>query len=565
VDEREDIKNYQERMTVESVDDSLIGLMRLILALSGLIIIVIDPSEPDHFVEITYAALVLYTLYSGVVYFLSLRGRNLFPICFAPWIDVGCFSVIVALSSGTGSIFFFFFFFAVMVASFRGGFSSGLRVTIVSTLLFTSIGFATLRQEHDFRLNRFLLRPIYLTVLGYMIAYWGGREVRLKRRLSLLKEVTKLSNPRFGVRYTIGIMLKKLQTYYEADDCMLVLIDPLNNETRLFRLGREDMPETVRAERLPPKLEQLLLSPSENIAIVQAGKRQLFRDSGTYALNLETRSDCTAEWNEASAALASKLDMESFISVPLSYRARAIGRLYMTARPGVFDNSDIDFLMQVMEQIIPVIHNIRLLARHASDVAEQERKRLARDIHDSVIQPYIGLQYKLAAIRNKLSAGSGDVSEDIERLFQMTVDEVSSLRSFTRRLKDSNAEGDGFLSAVRRFALHFGDNYGLDIEVESRGEINLNDRLAAELMQIIYEGLSNIRKHTEATSSKITLERSGSTLTLFIENDKAEAYNGLASSFIPLSITERAEELGGQASVEPQGNGHTIVKVEIPL
>lgn len=562
---REDIKDYRERLTVESVDDSLIGLMRLILALSGLIIIFIDPSEPDHFVEVTYAALILYTLYSAVTYLLSLRGRRLFPVRFMPWIDVGCFSVIVALSSGTGSIFFFFFFFAIMVASFRGGFSSGLRVTIASTLLFTTIGLATLSQEHDFRLNRFMLRPIYLLVLGYMMAYWGGREMRHKQRLSLLKEITKLSNPRFGVRYTIGTMLKKLQSYYEADDCMLVLVDPLNNETRLFRLGREDTPEMVRAEHMPPALEELLVSPSEHIAIVHAGKHHQFRDSGTYAFNLETRSVCTTEWDEASMALASKLDMESFISVPLSYRGKAIGRLYMTAHPGVFDNSDVDFLMQVMEQIIPVIHNIRLLARHASNVAEQERKRLARDIHDSVIQPYLGLQYKLAAIRNKLAAGSDDVSEDIERLFQMTVDEVSSLRSFTRRLKDSNGEGDSFLSAVRRFASHFADNYGLDVKVESRGEFNLNERIAAELMQIVYEGLSNIRKHTEATYSKITLERADATLRLLIENDNAEACEGTASDFIPLSITERAEELGGQTSVEPRSNGHTVVKVEIPL
>src|SRR5947209_10153042 len=126
--------------------------------------------------------------------------------------------------------------------------------------------------------------------------------------------------------------------------------------------------------------------------------------------------------------------MESFVSAPLHYRGKAVGRLYLAARRGVFDDSDIDLLMQVVEQIMPVIHNIRLLARLASNAAEQERQRLARDIHDSVIQPYIGLQYKLAAIRNKSAAG-GAVSDGMERLFPKTVSEETGLRGIVRGLK----------------------------------------------------------------------------------------------------------------------------------
>ena len=57
--------------TIESVDERLVNLTRLVLALSALIIIVVDPAEPDRFVKITYTALALYTVYSAYVYFLS--------------------------------------------------------------------------------------------------------------------------------------------------------------------------------------------------------------------------------------------------------------------------------------------------------------------------------------------------------------------------------------------------------------------------------------------------------------------------------------------------------------
>lgn len=553
-------------ISLESVDNQMISMMRLILALSALLIIYIDPSEPDHYVAITYGALVLYSAYSAVLYFLSLRRRQL-PYEIAHWIDVGCFLILIALSSGTNSIFFFFFFFAILIASFRSGFKAGLQVTVVSAVLFTLIGFATSSSAPHFELNRFLLRPTYLLVLGYMMAYWGGREIRLKRRLSLLKEITTLSNPRFGVSQAFGSMLQKLQTFYDATDCSLILTDLHPNEPRLFRFVRGQGAESVHAERLPPKLAQLLLSLPEDIAIVRKGKSRLrsLRDSGDYAFNLTNKRECTAEWQEESASLAAKLDMEAFVSVPLPYRGRTIGRLYLTAHRGIFGNSDVDFLMQVVEQIMPVIHNIRLLDQLAANAAEQERQRLARDIHDSVIQPYIGLQYKLAAVRNKMGAGQ-EVVADIENLFQMTVNEVTGLRGFVRELKEGDGCADNFLSSVRRFAAQFAENYDLNIQVESKGDVKVNDRLAAELIRIVHEGLSNVRKHTEATSSKITVERETSLLRLCIENgDAYEANEAAHAPFIPRSIAERAEALGGSARVERSQAGHTIVKVEIPL
>lgn len=578
----------REPRGLESVDDRMICLMRLILALSALLIIYVDPSEPDRFVAVTYAALVVYTLYSAALFCLAVRRSPLLPTRVAHWVDVACFLALVALSSGTSSVFFFFFFFAILVASFRSGFAAGLGVTLTSALMFTVVGYATAPAGRDFELNRFLLRPVYLLVLGYMMAYWGGREIRLKRRLSLLKEMGTHSNPRAGVSHTVGATLRRLQAFYDADDCSLVLRDPRRGGARLYRLARGRSAESVRGERLPPALERLLLSPPDDLAVVHRGRPRLlpFLGAEDYAFDLTRQAECTAARRAQITSLASKLGVESFASVPLNYRGRSAGRLYLSARRGVFDGSDVELLMQVVEQLMPVVHNIRLLAQLASDAAEQERQRLARDIHDSVIQPYIGLQYKLAAVRNKLAAGA-DVSEDVERLFEMTVGEVTGLRGFVRGLRADDTHSGDLVSAVRRFAARFADSYDLDVSVEADGEISVDARLAAELIQIVHEGLSNVMKHTDATRSTITFGRAGHTLRLRIENDGArpggdESRDGAQVSrnggdpargvegtppapFKPGSITERAEELGGHVRVEQSLQGHTTVQVEIPL
>jgi hypothetical protein len=197
--------------------------MRLVLACSALAIIFIDPSEPDRLVYVTYSALCFYVLYSAVIYLLALRSVALVKSRLIHWVDVACYLLLVSLSSGTGSIFFFFFFYAILLASFRWGFLEGLRVTVVSAILFTVLGYATATPGHNFELNRFLLRPIYLLVLGYLMAYWGGAEIELKRRLALLKEVNTLSNPRFGVMQTIITIMTRVPAFFDADVAILIL------------------------------------------------------------------------------------------------------------------------------------------------------------------------------------------------------------------------------------------------------------------------------------------------------------------------------------------------------
>jgi signal transduction histidine kinase len=242
-----------------------------------------------------------------------------------------------------------------------------------------------------------------------------------------------------------------------------------------------------------------------------------------------------------------------------------VGRFYVTGRRGIFANADVEFLQQIVEQVAPLLDNIRLLERLASHAAEQERQRLARDIHDSVIQPYLGLQYRLAAIRNKLAAGGGDVAEDLERLFQSTAEEVNGLRGFVRELKDSDEHRGDLPSAVRRFAAQFGEDYDIDVQVECAGRLNVNDRLAAELIRFVHEGLSNVRKHTRATRVALKLACHERACLLRIENNGAVVGEETPATFTPRSIAERARELGGHARVEQAGEDRTVVTVEIPL
>jgi signal transduction histidine kinase len=559
----ERVQTVSELVSLESVDGRMISLLRLILALSALIIIYIDPSEPDRFVVITYAALVVYSAYSGLLFLLALRHSQNLPFKIAHWIDVGCYLVLIALSSGTNSIFFFFFFFAILVASFRGGFKSGLQVTVASTVLFTVIGFVTSPPKPAFELNRFLLRSIYLLVLGYMMAYWGGAEITLKRRLSLLKDVTASANPRFGIEHMLSSVIKKLRAFYDAELSLLVYSDLPASEYRLLRADRSNVEAVGMTERIPQMLAQLLLAFPQDLAVVYKGRRWPFGNSYYYGFDISKRQRIDAGREEA-VSLAAQFECESFVSIPARFHDKAAGRIYLASRRYIFTTSDVEFLTQIFEQVAPILDRIRLLERLASSAAEQERQRLARDIHDSVIQPYVGLQYKLAAIRNKAGTEGSELAQDLERLYQVTTNEIGHLRGFVGGLKELEGPQDDLICALRRFAQQFAESYNIDVQVECNGVVNVRHRLAAEVIAIVQEGLSNIRKHTSAKSGTILLERADKYLSIHIENDNPTAGDA-PPHFQPGSITERAQDLGGRAFVEANRTGRTVVTVEIPL
>jgi len=119
----------------------------------------------------------------------------------------------------------------------------------------------------------------------------------------------------------------------------------------------------------------------------------------------------------------------------------------------------------------------------------------------------------------------------------------------------------GSLAAkVRWQAEKFGALYGIKTTVIASDELLISPAMQHEVVQIIREGLSNIRRHTSAKRAAIRLRHRRETLLLGISNDNGGRE---PSAFRPRSICERAEELGGRVRVR-QRNGHTVVIAELP-
>ena len=535
------------------IDLRMISTMRLFLASSALFITMIDPTEPIRLFGLTYLALALYTVYSFVVYVLSLKRSALLPQRVLHWLDLVWYIPLLALSGGTNSIFFFFLFFSILVASFGWGFTEGLRMTLVAASLFTVVGVLAPSDDH-FELSKFLLRPTSLLALGYMIAHWGGFEVKLKRRLGLLKDISDFSDPRFGLDQTVNRIMDRLRHFYKADSCLLVVQVP-GGSFQLRKVSGSAAGDSV-VKTIPDEMAAILLSPSPPAALIfhHRKSRRLIYDVRT--------GQSSREVSSTFAAIGNRLEAKEFMSLPVYYQDRPVGRFYIIGSVQTLDDSDIGFVLQLIEHVTPVLDNIRLVDRLASEAAEYERQKIARDIHDGVIQPYIGLQLGLAAIRQKIDRGDNDVGSDVRELTAMTVTEIEELRHYIRGLKTSERHDTMLLPAIRRFANKFSTATGIAVDVKAPNEMGVKDRLAAEIFQMVTEGFSNIRRHTHSPRAEAELDNSNGTFVLNIKNSNE---NGAPAVFHPRSLAERASALGGQLEVYTDKNNQTVVSIRIPL
>src|SRR3972149_6711195 len=104
------------------------------------------------------------------------------------------------------------------------------------------------------------------------------------------------------------------------------------------------------------------------------------------------------------ATLANLLESHSFITVPYLQRDGSSGRLYLIPDRSDLKASDVSFLMQVSNVMSTVIENICLIEEVIAGTTEHERVNIARDLHDTTIQPYIGLRLALEALRRGAGA-----------------------------------------------------------------------------------------------------------------------------------------------------------------
>jgi signal transduction histidine kinase len=413
------------------------------------------------------------------------------------------------------------------------------------------------QRKGQYQVHLLLLRATFLLALGYMIAFWGGLAVDQRRRLALLRDVSRLSNPRFGVQHTLDSLMERILRFYGASTCVLLMQD--DDEWTLNTAHHPSSGRAISRLRTDSAAVQPLLDLGDGATVLYRGGARGPLPRSLRALRLAAGEQAwRACDDDACGAIADLLDTGCFISAALPLR-KGRGRIFLTGAR--LRRNDATFLNHIVQQAFPVIETIDLLDRLASDAAFRERQTIARDLHDSTIQPYIGLRHAVAAIRNQ-AGESNEVAPDLDRLLAMCSDVIGDMREFAQRFRHGRQQEPELLIALRRQLNQIRSFYDVEVTLEAQGAPAINDRVAAQVFQLVTEGISNVCKHTRARTASVVLWQDDGQLAIDIANPHDG--HGAPVPFRPRSIGERVQGLGGMLTVDYDGQG-TLLRIRLPI
>lgn len=385
------------------------------------------------------------------------------------------------------------------------------------------------------------------------------------QRLAVLAEVTRLSNPRFGADATLVRALESLRAHFDAQSCQLVLRSPDGTPAWLYSAHAASGAPGLQPEQLQAPAAARLLPFPPSLQLRHVGPRV----GGLRPARTTQRSGPQGPWRRAApaqaaeaAALAHLLEARSFISLPVAL-PQGSGRLYLCSER-TLHAADADFLAVLTRHALAGVEQVALLDRLASSAAARERRKWALDLHDSAIQPYIGLRMGLGALRQRAADGQ-PVADGLAQLEALTDRVLKDLRRQAQAGRQGPAapvQEPLLHSELRQEAAKARALYGLDIALQLPSGLSLGDRLSAELLQLVREGLANMGRHASARRGEVRLAQRDGWLDLCMANEAAPCS---AADFHPRSLSERAAFLGGRTQVQHDPRGGTAVHIHIPL
>src|SRR5215471_4924409 len=234
-------------------------------------------------------------------------------------------------------------------------------------------------------------------------------------------------------------------------------------------------------------------------------------------------------------------------------------------------------LVMVHEDITEIKHaeaELREITEHLLQLQDEERRRIARDLHDVTAQNIFAMTMNLARLR-KIVPELGDRADEIlAETVSLAEESLQEIRTVSYVLHPPTVHGGGLVSALRSYIEGFVKRTGIEVTLNAESDsTELPAEVQTALFRIVQESLANIIRHSESRTAKITLARSASELLLQVEDegvgissDILDETSGQIKSLgvgIP-GMRTRLRQLGGRLRIE-SGERGTTVTASVPI
>lgn len=233
-------------------------------------------------------------------------------------------------------------------------------------------------------------------------------------------------------------------------------------------------------------------------------------------------------------------------------------------------NSDITERKRGEESLVLQREQLRALAKRLQWVREEDRKRVARDLHDQIGQILTAIKMNMTWMTRHLPESEVEVLARLTESIQLINDGVKSVRTICSGLRPGVLDDLGLAAAIEWQASEFASRNGVRCQVSVPPvDLHLDGDRATATFRIFQECLTNVIRHARAKSVRVSLRQEDENILLVVEDDgigfcESDLSESLGSLGL-LGMKERAQFCGGNVDISSSPGNGTTVNVRVPV
>ena len=405
---------------------------------------------------------------------------------------------------------------------------------------------------------------------GAGLAFLGDRNKRFASQIEFFSRINATMQVDQGLAESLRLFLQELGATFDVEEALLFYRDADLERIFLWRMkaGENDrlVPESMPLSRTDGfLLDDMDATLCWNSVVGEGSGFGWDRRDGRPIRNLP----------RLPGPVLLEFKIRSLLTVSFDQSGQPTGRIFLLNGRKPFQKQDLVWLESIAQHIGPALEKIFLLRHLRARAIEAERSRIARDLHDGILQTLLSIEIQLDVLRRKVPAAGTDQAVNALANLQQTVkNEAADLRQTVTDLRPLRVQSADLVDLMRGFAERYRNEstIALDLLIDST-QLRAPDRVCREIFQIYREALNNIKKHAKASHVVVKLSQDDSRLVLVVDDNGegfsfAGKFNGDELDRLrlgPISIKERSRTVGGVLTVESNPGHGARLTIEVPL
>ncbi|WP_226577338.1 GAF domain-containing sensor histidine kinase [Halobacillus litoralis] len=290
-------------------------------------------------------------------------------------------------------------------------------------------------------------------------------------------------------------------------------------------------------------------------------KASFNKEESAGSLSLDDDTDITKAFNQQKQLVSSD---QKVIFTPVLSKGEPLGVMVMAAPENeAYHSVDLEMVDALSRNVSLVFESIRLQERRQEILLHEERKRLARDLHDSVNQTLFSLSLTARGAKEIIPKENQDLRELLDEMLQMSQNSMKEMRSLIWQLRPVGID-EGVVTAMKKYSEHL----GLSVTFDMTEVPDWPKSIEETIWRISQEALNNVKKHTQSNEARIHLYETEEGVGMEVSDDGEgfdEQKNQKKKTLGLTSMKERAELVGGSFTMKSEKKKGTTICVFLPF